>query len=724
MYLINIFYHYRKESSIKDFISKYRKKYTVAQILDLDIKINYKDLIDFQRLDAYFQLVEWEEIEKMEYYKNLPIHEKRLIMRYYKQNNDILVSSHIHQVERELTLNKLGYLKREKRLYSRDELRKLYSRYEELFTERQQQNLKKILFVKNEKCSLRQFEKEEALNSLLRKEFRIDYFFNNRITSAQIKEVIERDEEVLNSREKDLVFKFYGIDEEKLSIDSIANCYHESYDKIHDEIANLRERLLKKYYNISEYKKDSLSDENRILYKTYMENAQYEFSDEGRKIFSMYLSEKDYGYIANATGLSRTKVSNVVTDNLRKCEFYQYGILIPLIIKKDDIEEVLTKSNYSNLEKQLIMERFLHLKQPNELKKQYPINSRKIILLSSKFYSEYLHFKCPEISMEEYKKELNRHPSESILTEEEKKLISLEYGIRSKYNINGEKKREEELSQIYHITKKSYLKRVEVIENKMREKIMGLVQPKYGIIKRNELQEILKDEHLPISEKEREILCSTNELNGYSYKTEKELAEQYHEQPASIKRRYDRAILAIKKYQNKQLPKQISYEKDIKDIEKYFSEYDRKLLTMHYQKKWTYEKIGKELGLTYDQVVIKITRLRLDVSEIINNEITAKKFDFNYARKVLDKDDLPLYYNNNKLAIKIYQMLSGELGNKKYTQKEVIDELKLDVDDPVITKCFYHVLLAVEKYKRGDRKKKTIDINQIVSFYEKLCSTL
>lgn len=723
-YLMSIFNHYNQENTIKELVSKYKKRYTIAQILELNIKISYKDLIDFQKLDTYFQLVEWEDIEKTEYYEGLSSQEKRLIRRYYKQNNDVLIPVHIRQVERELTLNSLGYIKKEKKLFTKNELKDLYHRYEELFTDRQRHNLQLLLFSNNQKCPLKQFEIEEIVNSLLRKEFRIDHFFHNQITLGQIEEVLKRDEKILNSREKNLLFKFYGVGCEKLSIDAIADNYQEPYDKIHDEIANVRGKILKKYYNICEHKKEELSEENKSLYKMYMENPQYEFSDVGREIFSMYLDGKDYKDISEITKLSRTKVSNVVTDALRKCEFYQYQILLPLMITEEDMNQILEKSNYTDLEKQLIKERYINLRQPKELEKRYSINNRRINKLNIKFYREYLIFKCPYVPIEEYKKELRRHPSESILTEEEKKLIALEYGIQSKYNIDGESKTQEELAKIYQITKKSYLSRVESIENKMREKLMGIAQPKYGIIGREELEQLLKDENLPISGKEREILCRTNELNGFSISTEKELAEYYHEKPSSIKRRYDRAILAIKKYQNNLLPRQISYEKEIKKIEKYFSEYDRKLLAMYYEKKLSYEKIGQELGLTYDQVQLKVLKLRLDVSEILNDEITAKKFDFDYARKVLEKPDLPLYYNNNQLAIKIYQMLSGELGHKKYTHKEVTEELNLDVESIVISNCFYQVLLAVEKYKRGVRKHKTIPTQQIISFFEKNESSL
>ena len=724
LYLMNIFNQYREENIMENLRNKYRKKYTVAQILDLDIKMNYGNLIDFQKLDTYFQAIKWENIAETEYYINLPSHQKNLIKRYYKHNNDSLVSSQIEQVERELTLNKLGYIKKEKKLYSMNELKKLYEKYEEFLTDKQKEKLKIILFQRDKECILSQSEIEEATNVLLRKEFRIDHFFHNQITLSQMKEVMERNKDILTPREKDLIFKCYGMNTKKLSINEIASQYGESYEKIHDEIANLRERMLKKYYNIYENKKDELSEENRRLYKIYMENMQYEFSDEVRRIFSMYLNGKTYEEISNATELSRIKVSNVVMDGLRKCEFYQYGILLPILMTKEEIEKVFTKYHPSNFEKELIIERFLNLKQPKELEEKYNITVKRINGVTCKFYSEYLFFKCPEISIEEYKNELECHPSESVLSEEDKKFISLKYGIPSKYNLNGNTKTENELSKMYHIPKMSCLRRIETIENKMREKKIGFSQPKYGIIPRDDLAQLLKDENLPISDKEREILCSTNELNGYTYKTEKELAEQFKEQPASIKRRYNRAILATKKYQDKKLPKQISYDKDIKPIKKYFSEYDRNLLIMYYQKKLTYEKMRKELGLTYDQVCKKVTKLRLDVSEILKDEIIAKKFDFDYAREVLENSDLPLYYNNNKLAIKIYRMLSGEIGNKKYTSKEVIEELKLDMKDTAVTNCFYHVLLAVEKYKRGVRKQKTISSNQLICFYEKYESNL
>lgn len=719
-YLLNIFYQYSKnEEFIKHLRYKYHKKYTVAQLLELDIKINVKELMNFQNLEDYFQSIDIEDIKNTSYYKSLSLQDQKLIQRYYSINERSLKSYEIRQIERELTLDRLGYLDKEKPLYTKDQLQKIYKKCCNLLTDKEREILEKILFNPKTSCIINNNDRQIYIKKLIKIHLKIDDFYQNKITKEQIEKVLIRYPELLTEEEKELVFKVYGIHQEKESLKALADQNNQSYEQLHDKVFNLKERVLFKYYQITENKKDEPKEEDKSLYQSYLKNQQYEFSLTTRRILSMYLSGKTYQEIADIEDISTIKVSNFITEGIRKCEFYKYGIITPLIISTEEMDSVLNLNIYSDFEKQLLKDRYLSLEMPTVLSKRYKVEIKKIHILNLQFYNRYLKWKCPEIPISQYEEEIKKHRVDSILTEDEKKIVSLKYGIKSKYNQDGEVKSNQEIADDFSISIAVCKNRINHLSNKMREKILGLRVPSYGIIERKTIAKILKDPYLPISEKERDIICYTNELNGYPYMSEKELSNKYQEQPSSIKRRYNRAILSIKKYQEGLLPKQINYKKDIKEIEKYFSEYDRKLLEMVYNRKLTEKKIASELGITRFQSRQKIIKIKLDVGEILNDEPTAKMFDFSYARKVLDKENLPLYYMDNALAKKIFKMLTGEQGDRKYSVPELIEKLDLKESPQNISNVLYNVMLAVEKYKRGIRKTTCITYQEIKQYCQK-----
>ncbi len=726
LYVMNIFSQYNKEEILEKLILAYRKRYTISQILNLDIKINYKDLINFQKLDDYFKRLNLGDIQNMEYYQRLSLPKRKLIDRYFCKNKEILKFYQKDQIERELTLNQLGYIKKGKKLFSPNQLREFYKDYEFLLTDKQQEDLKMILFTKDGQSFFPKCNVESLINCLIRKKFQIDSYFGNQLTSFQLQEVVTQYPNLLDSREQDLMFQYYGVNQKKVSLEYLSKKYHTTYKKLNSETFNLRIKVLKKNYHIVDDTREDFIDENKNLYKHYINCSQYDFTEDARKALSMYLDGKKYKEIVKEMNNLREKkinestIKNVIFNAFFRCELYQYGVSIPELISEEDIETVANQNHYSDLEKKILKERFLNLTSIKEIENKYQISQAKINYINKEFYEQYLYLKCPSISIEDYIEEVNKHPSESVLSEKDKQLLALKYGIKSRYNLSGEALSQKELNSILALSNNYASKKQQSIDDKIRRRKIGFLRPKYGIIPREELEKIFSDKNLPINEKEKDIIGSLNEIAGYSYQTEKELSKKYQESTRKIKVAYDKAILTIKKYQDgKKVSNQYDYEKDIKKVEKYFSEYDRRLLKMYYKEKYSIESISKKLGISFNQAYWKIMRLKMNVLEILKDEIVATKFDFDYAREVIKKTDLPLYYYNNDLIIKIYQMLSGEAGNKKYTAQEIKEKLHLETNESYIHESFYDVLMAVEKYKRGIRKENGINNTQVLDYYQK-----
>lgn len=332
------------------------------------------------------------------------------------------------------------------------------------------------------------------------------------------------------------------------------------------------------------------------------------------------------------------------------------------------------------------------------------------------FYTNYLTDKIPVIPLDAYIREVESQPSFSVLNDSEKKMVSLKYGIKSNFNLDGKIYTDQELQEFLLLRRATYKRQFRLIDDKIRERLLDLRNPEYGIISKDILMEKLNDQNLPISDKERDILCHLSEINGYEYLTDEQLAIKYNMSSGSLKRRYQRAILSILQYENNKKMSQISYDKDIVPIEKYFSNYDRKILKMYYHDKMTMEQIGKEIGLSMYQTGNLVSKLRICIAEILTNSETAKKFDFDSAREVICSNDFYLGANHD-ILIQMYRMIHGEENYHKHTAKEVQTRLGLNVENSSIFRWVYKVMIEIEKYKLGIQHKRVINRKAVEQFY-------
>ena len=65
-------------------------------------------------------------------------------------------------------------------------------------------------------------------------------------------------------------------------------------------------------------------------------------------------------------------------------------------------------------------------------------------------------------------------------------------------------------------------------------------------------------------------------------------------------------------------------------------------------------------------------------------------------------------------------MYTGEIGDAIYTNKEIMETLKLKDKPDVISKTVSLIMVLVELYKEGYRKEKYIDRQEIENYYLKI----
>lgn len=705
-------------STVSNIFSNFRKKYTIPQIFELDIKPTTN--LQYQVISSFFDNYTFDEISKTKYFNSLDKHQQQLIESYFHiPSYPCQSQQYFNQIERDINLAIMGYYKPFEETVSQNEIRKILKQYSYKFSN-QEINVIKYYLLNERKKSYSEEIYQHNLHyckiKLLKIKYGIDNFFANTLSTEQLEEIKKNYPNLLNQEEWEIIGKYYGYNKEKQSMKSLGQEYNMEYTFIHDKIRRLRRKILNRYYNLGLEEKDI----DQTQFSKFLLDPRYKFGEEGRRILKLYfINGMNYKEISEQEGYSTYEVSNFITEGIKKLNFYNYGILKPIILEKEDLNTFFEKNKeYDKNKKDIIYQRYIEGKEIKCIYSEKKYNNPAKNRIVNNFYQEYLFSKVGTIPLELYEKEVKIHVSDTILNEKERELISMKLGIICQFNKTGKQYSKKEILEKLSISSTTYIKMTHDIDQKIRERKLNLINPKYGIISREEMIKILLDKNLPISTKEREILMHSKEINGYPYLNEEELAKKYNMSKGSLKRRYNRAVLSILQYQSNKKKSKISYDADIKPILKYFSTYDSNILKMYYEKKYNAEQISKEIKVSLDKAHEIIGKIRIDVAEILNNSPTAKKFDFEYARKVLDKEDFLSSNSNKDTMIKIFKMLTGEEKKRKYSSEEIKKKLNLEIENSTIVNVMYTVMIAIEEYKLGIKSRDLVSQKSVEIYYE------
>lgn len=495
---------------------------------------------------------------------------------------------------------------------------------------------------------------------------------------------------------------FYGLNGRVYSIKEISIMLNEDYIKIHDKISNARNYCIRLYN-----KRSGTLNIDLDIYKSFIDRKEILLTEETRNILRLYIIEGlDYPKISEITGLSKYRISNIITDGIRKLDFYRFNIIEIEQVSKKDLEgffEVYDK-NFTELEKRIVYLKRVEIFDNDKIAELVRIPKNEVNLIISKFNRLYLKYQIRDTSLnkEDILEEINSHISESVIDEFSKEILSLYYGIKTIYNKDGLCLTSDEIKQKYKLTKDKFYKKFYYAQDLIKAKKLGLVKNDLVYIGREELEVLLKDLYLPISDKEREIICCLFGLNNYPYKTLEDLSIIYGDTKGSIKRRYQRAIVNICKYQNKEIEGIFNYETDILPKLKFFSKSDTLIIEEYYKNGLTYKELSEKYGFTFDQVVGVLNRIKNSLIDYINDS-EKNGFDFEFYRREKNNPKLP-FYGNRKLAEKVFELFMGENSVKQLSIPEIINELKLENCQTTINSMITNYMISFCKLKDGITK--------------------
>ena len=679
-----------------------------------DIDINKKEkIIDYRALEERYSSLSLEEI--LSYFNDvdyiLTHDEETLLKRYFGVCNWGIL--HPRAIEKEVNVLIFGFRKKSKQV----PLKKLYKEYIRImhkFNEEQQLYLESYFFGKKDRSL---FDKNYP-NSILyrygyfliekleRSYYHIYEYFENNFTKENWLEIKIKYREQFSDEKIEYLDLYYGVKGRTFTITEIAEIYGMDYIKMNEIIRRARDLAINLFSGI----KRKIEIDKR-LYAPYIEDFHYDFTEKTRYILKLFIIEgKSYDEISRITSLNTTKISNIITDGIRKIDNFRFGISQCFIINDKELNEFFAYYNdkITSVEKEiLILKHINHMENKNIA----PIVGKTLQEVNKyvkRFNILYESYTIREVVLttNDIENEIARHKSESIWSEKYKEFASFYFGIQSIYNPTGLKLKTEELMKKMGYSKHTYYHIYINMIRLLKARKIGFVKPDNNYFSREKLDELLDDVHLPISDKEREIICYLFELKGYSYKNIEELPSIFGDNKGSIKRRYQRAIVSIYKYLNNEIEGTIHYETDIVPILKYFGISDRMKIEDFYKNGLTYEKMASKYKMTFEKIVIIMNRIKTTIYDLMNNP----------NLEAINNPDLP-FSGDLPLAIQIFNLSFGMDGEERMSVPTIMEKLQLDFGSTTINKIINSLMLSVCKLKDGIKRENTFSFEIVYSYF-------
>lgn len=697
----------------------------------MKLKYGYRvfDLVNIEREEINFLNIKricdqfsFSEIKEMigENISSLNSDELLLLEKFF--GSPLWEKCDVERIEREVNLAKYGFNRKEHRL----EPQKVYPVYLENINEFNEEQIlflecyyfkikDKKIFKETYPLSSLDYRHQYLIDRLERLYYGIYRILDNNFNKEKYLYVKENYGDKLTTQRIKILDMAYGVDGVVYSIQEIADYLGVDYIKGHDLISDAREYCINLYANRS-----NRIDIDKSIYIPYLD-SKYDFTVETRSILKMFLIEGlSYDEISLRTKLTKYRISNIITDGIRKIDNYRFRINTLEEISLNDLNNVfeLYKDSFSLIEKMILTDRFVEKMENKEIALKRKIDIKEVNKYISHFNRLYLKYRIKDVTLtdDDIKSEIDRHISSSVISEESKKLLSLYYGIKCKYNLKGEKISSDEIQKRFGITKNVFYHNCFLALDSIKARKIGLLKPELEFIDRDEMNRLLDLPNLPISDKEREIICYLFELKGYPYKKINEISELYGEsRGASIRRRYYRAIVSIKKYLNNEIEGQINYEKDIKPILKYFSVSDKTFINLYYRDSLTYEELANKFGISFDKVVAILGRVKINIYDILHDK-KCRKFDFDYYKKAILDERLP-FYGNLDTATKIFDLYFGMSLIERVSAPKIIEILNLNWKTSAINNCINLLMLSVCKLKDGIYRQREFSLDEIGDYY-------
>lgn len=682
---------------------------SVSIIFDEDISpINYSSIY------SIIDKISEDEIKKI--ISGTYLEDEKLIHDFFDSKVDFVRSDDIELVLRKLNLNYYGY-QYKKSTIPLDLLYKTYLENYDEFTPQVRELLEGSMFSKFTNKTLESqgsHSSERITYSIKRLEimyYNLDNFLRCVVPKNDLERVLNDKKNDLSDYAREIIYKRYiqGISKRNLAIE-----YGIDDSKMRDELRKSYDHAITLLLNRSN--RLVITDEER--YSKYILDKRYPMTEVAREVCRLFIIEhKNYKEINEILNIgSTTKVSNYLTESIRRMDIWYYGIINANILDKDKVKRLLNERNFTTKTRKIIINKFIKCMSNEENALDLDLEVRdieNIVLYFSNIYNEY--YSQITLTDDQIIHEINLPLCDSVLTLKEKEFLSFAYGLKTIYNEEGEKYSNTDLILKLHANPENLTLFKENALLKIREHVCGFISPSFSAYSQDEVRELLKNPLLPITDYEKELLRSVKGLDNVYY-NQSELARKYGVNRGSITRRINRALLTLKKYESGLIESKVDYETVVKPMLKYFPLFDQEILIKRFKENKTCEQIGKPYKLTEQQSLDLVDRVERRLFYLLKYP-NAKKFDFDYARSVIHEKLLPFNGNKDK-AIMLYERIFGDDGLPPLSKEKLSTEFNLSKNLNLYLYAKY-LMVAVLKYKDGIRKNNSFTKEEIEEYYKK-----
>lgn len=686
--------------------------YSIDWDMDLaDLKDNIKYISTLWEGKTYDEVIELLNKNKITITPQID----SLLQKYFSTNDYPITDADLRKAERDI--NSVIFGMRKKVDIPLDRLLETAKKNKESFKEEQYDYLMmKVFNLMSRKDFKKKYPNTQLLNGLgfyvVQKlenlHFNVANYKELNFTKSKYLQIRQQCVNTLPQKQIQILDMYFGYKCKKSTVYGIQNKLNIKYEKARDLLSKAKSAAQSIY--LSKSGKKVLETD---YYIPYILDENCDLNDLHRILLKGHLIDKmSYDELSKQTGLSKHDVSANILDGIMKIDFYRFNILKKYKYPKNIILKAIGSSKYTIEQRKILLDLFKGMSR-SEVVEKHNITMKQLETLMIK-QSDLCHKLITEGKMptyEEMSNELNIHKAASLLNQNERIILSFTYGIKCDFNPRGIKFAREYFQKIYPKLSSKYNKLLKSAQDTIVGKRLGIDRATMDIVNRDDLIRSLRDPRIPITDKERELLYYTYEINNYPYKDLNELAELYKERSTSIKRRIQRAIVTINKYENGELQALVSYEYDVENNLKYFTKNDREILISKYRDNLNYEEIAKKYNLTIAQVEKLSKRLDAYLRDILDEEINP--FDFDYYYEVVDSDDFP-FYDDKELAKKMFDLYY----EKRMSASEIKEELNLSISISTIQRTINSLVIATVKRKESIKKANIYTYENVLEYYK------
>lgn len=679
-----------------------------SEILEADLNMDIRKFLkNYSVVARRWQDKSFDDVLKLASLKGIDIEPKEMIRLQEYFGAIPVASTDKSRVEAKLNALIFGFLKDDKIPTSK--LYKTFLENEDEFTSKQRDVANYIFGKMSRKEVLKRYPeiklvqmKSFVYDKLCALYLGIDDYKNVHITKEIYLTV--RTKGGLSFEDIKILDLYFGIFEKRLSAVEIGERLGYTVDEANNLIEDAKRRTGSLYLDLS-----NTMDIDLDLYREYLMKYSLEFEKPTESIVqSFFFKGKTYKDISSELNVTPKRITEAIQAAIRAIDARRFGVILDPVYEREftiDAIESTFKGEHRNAALALLDNT------KEDVMVKYGLSKKQIIDLKNKIQLACRNAACKDVELTEYEieKEVIAPPYTNVLTIKMRSIISLYYGFKNRYNVEGIKYTLTQIADLLDIRYSSCLYNFNSGLLYIKAKKLKLYKGSLDYVDRDIVVDAMKDVHLPLSLIEKKTLELFYGLNGKDSLPLEEISSITKDRPESIRRRIKTAVTTIMKYRAGEIKGSISFQDDVQPFLRFFSKRDQAILTDIYRDEISFENTSKKYDIPYGKFYCSITNMRIRLKFLQDNP---QGLDFDYFYEEVHSPFVP-YYSDKDLALELFCLYY----EKGFSYKEISEQFHPELTKDMVAKIILNISIAVMKRKSGIKKVKDFSYEEVRSYY-------